>query len=102
MTDAGDYTLTVSNSVGPTNLDTGYFTVSDPTPTFDPPEMMTNGFQLSISSVADLTYVVQTATNLTGANWSPICTNVAPFIYLDDPSNNAARRFYRALYVPTL
>ena len=102
MTDMGDYILTASNSVGPTNWDTGYLTVSDPTATFDPPEMTTNGFQLSLSSVADLTYVVQTATNLTGTNWSPICTNVAPFIYLDDPSNNASRRFYRAVYVPAL
>ena len=59
----------------------------------------TNGaFQLSVSGGLNRTCAVQTSTNL--VDWSPVFTNPAStngtFLFVDLPSTNLARRFYRA------
>jgi len=55
-------------------------------------------FQLRLSSGANRTCVIQTATNLTG--WIPVFTNTTAvdgtFIFTDTASTNSPQRFYRA------
>jgi hypothetical protein len=60
----------------------------------------TNGqFTFALSGSPGASYVVQTSTNLAGADWTPIFTNVSPFVFTD--ANPATpQMFYRAKVQP--
>ena len=64
----------------------------------------TNQFQLKLTGQATLTYVLQSATNLTAGIWTPIATNLLPgngvMTFTDTNAVHFHQRFYRAVLVP--
>src|ERR1035437_1473335 len=68
--------------------------------TLSSPVYTNKQFQLTVSQVSSLTYVVQANTNLSGTNWVALVTNAAPFTFTDTTATNYSQRFYRALYRP--
>jgi len=55
-------------------------------------------FHFTVSGTAGSNYVVQATTNLNPANWIPLITNAAPFLFIE--SNPLPQRFYRSLVLP--
>jgi autotransporter-associated beta strand protein len=93
---AGDYTLVVTNLYGSTTSDVATLTL------LPPPEIIsqftTNGFQLSGVTIPGITYEVQASTNLT--NWTIIFTNRSDtngFLLFNDPTANPIR-FFRLFF----
>lgn len=60
------------------------------------PSVAGGQFGFTVAGSAGLNYIVQTATNLTSANWQPIFTNTAPFPF-GDTNLAAPQKFYRAI-----
>lgn len=54
-------------------------------------------FNFSVNGVPGYQYEVQASTNL--ADWIPLHTNAAPFVFIDSNAGKFKQRFYRALYV---
>jgi hypothetical protein len=44
--------------------------------------------------------VVQTTTNLAAANWIPLTTNAAPFLFIQTNASSFGQRLYRAKIWP--
>jgi hypothetical protein len=68
--------------------------------TLSAPTFPNNQFQITVSQVSNLTYVIQGNTDLSTTNWLDLATNVAPFTFTDSGASNYSVRFYRALYRP--
>jgi hypothetical protein len=78
LTDAGNYLVVITNSAGSTNSANASLTVSQP-PTLSVGPPNTPNIQLSSATIPGLTYVVQSASNLSPpVIWSPLQTNVVP------------------------
>jgi hypothetical protein len=76
--EAGNYLLVITNVAGTTNSATVSLTVSPPPPVAVTPASATS-IQLSSTTIPGLTYVVQSASNLSPpVIWSPLQTNVVP------------------------
>ena len=56
-----------------------------------------NQFQLQLTGLQGWNYVIQATTDLSGANWLPLVTNVSPFTFVVTNANNFASRFFRGV-----
>ncbi|HEY5296526.1 MAG TPA: immunoglobulin domain-containing protein [Verrucomicrobiae bacterium] len=98
-TNAGVYSVIVTNSAGPATSANAILTVS--TGGFTSPQLssfaFSNGvFSLTINGNSGPDYIVQVSTNL--VDWVNIFTNhspTPPFIWTDSDASNFSRRFYR-------
>jgi uncharacterized repeat protein (TIGR03803 family) len=105
MSDAGDYTVVVTNAYGSVTSSMAALTVQLPTPivlTADSNSSFSStGFGFNLSGMAGQTVVIEASTSLT--SWTPLLTNslVTGYFYFHDPdSTNLAQRFYRARLTP--
>jgi len=64
------------------------------------PVVTNKSFQLTVSHVSGLNYIILANTNLSTTNWVALTTNTAPFTITDTAFTNNPQRFYRALYKP--
>jgi len=102
-TNAGTYSVIVSNAVSATNSVYAFLTVSSLAPS--QPQLSglvynnTNGtFSLTVNGDNGPDYVVQASTNLT--DWNSIFTNhspTPPFVWSDPDASNFMQRYYRIL-----
>jgi hypothetical protein len=102
-TNAGIYSLRITNGVGSTVSSNATLTVQSPTITnaiyFVPSGLAlgANGFQIELSGPAGSNFVIQISSNL--EHWVSISTNPAPagsVSYLDVSAKTNPVRFYRA------
>ena len=95
---AGDYTLVVTNVYGSTTSAVATLTLLLP-PAISS-QVTSNGFELSALTIPGITYEVQASTNL--INWTVIFTNRADtngFLLFNDPTSSTAPiRFFRLLF----
>jgi autotransporter-associated beta strand protein len=95
---AGDYTVVVTNIYGSTTSAVATLTLLPP-PAISS-QLTSNGFQLSGLTIPGITYEVQASTNLT--NWTIIFTNRADtngFLLFNDPTSATNPiRFFRLLF----
>jgi hypothetical protein len=98
MTDAGDYTVVVTNVAGSVTSVVAMLTVTNPLPpSLDAPVMASTGFSFQFSVPVGFTYVIWISTNL--QDWTPLATNVAltsSVVFTDPAATNCSQRFYRA------
>jgi hypothetical protein len=98
-TDAGSYTVVVTNAADSAPSAVATLTVIPPTPpSFGSTGMTSNGFAFQLSVPIGSTYVIWTTTNL--QDWTPISTNVAltgSVVVTDPAATNCSRRFYQAM-----
>ena len=98
-TNAGTYSVTVSNVVGSVTSTNALLMVSAGTPAR--PQLSSFGydngtFSLTVNGDTGPDYIVQASTNLT--DWASIFTNhspTPPFIWTDSAASNFSQRFYR-------
>jgi hypothetical protein len=103
MSDAANYSVVITNSVGSTTSSNAPLVVMAPAPAS--PQLLSpafsNGlFTFSVSGVAGPDYLVQASTNL--VDWENVFTNFSPappFLWTDGETN-FDRRFYRVRIVP--
>ena len=103
-TNAGTYSVTVTNSAGSVTSARALLTVSSGS--YSPPQIsnlvFSNGyFNLTINGDAGADYVLQASTNLTV--WDNLFTNHAatpPFGWIDPAGTNFNQRFYRVQIAP--
>ncbi len=55
-------------------------------------------FSFQVTGMPGRKYVVHATSDLT--HWTPLQTNTAPFTFLDQTTDGARQRFYRAIYLP--
>lgn len=67
-------------------------------PFFSSPALTGHQFQFTVNGTTGSNYVVQATTNLTAADWIPLLTNSAPFIFTE--SDQFHQRFYRTMIAP--
>jgi hypothetical protein len=95
---AGNYTITVSNSAGSVTSSAASLTVLPASPaSFSGAQMTPAGFKCQLSVSSGFTYLISASTNL--QDWTPISTNTATSNSLtvtDPTATNYLRRFYRA------
>ena len=101
LTDAGDYSVVVSNALGSIESQAAVLTVNLPPPPQLQPLIWAGGGTLTISwsAISGRTYRAQFASSLNPANWSnlaPDVTATGPTASLADNPNGAPQRFYRA------
>jgi hypothetical protein len=102
-TDAGSYTVLVTNIAGSITSAVATVTVTDPVITLslsDGAGMTPNGFTFQFSVPAGLTYVILASTNC--QDWTPIFTNVAvtgSADFTDTAATNYNTRLYRLMVV---
>ena len=95
MSDAGDYTVVVTNTYGSVTSSVAALTVQGSG------SFISNGFGFDLSGMAGQTVVIEASTNLT--SWTPLLTNsllTGCFHFNDSDSTNCAQRFYRARLTP--
>ncbi|MBI4324289.1 MAG: immunoglobulin domain-containing protein [Chloroflexi bacterium] len=101
MSDAGDYTVVVTNTYGSVTSSVAALTVQLPTPILTADGSGTNGFGFNLRGMAGQTVVIDASANLT--SWTPLLTNsllTGDFYFNDPGSTNTAQRFYRARLTP--
>jgi Immunoglobulin domain len=98
--DAGNYIVVATNSSGSVTSAVAVLTILTSQATLSSSVYTNNQFQLTVSQVTNLTYIIQGNTNLSTTNWISLATNVAPFTFTDALASNYVTRFYRALYRP--
>lgn len=97
---AGAYSVQVSNNAGMTNSATAQLTVfTNPAPNISKAAKTVNGhFAFEVDGVPGAKYVVQASSDL--KTWTPIHTNTAPFSFTDSNSTSFNQRYYRSFYKP--
>jgi len=98
--DAGGYTVVVTNSSGSVTSLVATLTVGPAAKLEAPAFSMDSGLQFTVSGAFSHNYVVQANFDLTSTNWISLLTNAAPFVFTDPMPSDVSRRFYRALYAP--
>jgi hypothetical protein len=65
-----------------------------------PPQIVAGGSQVqfSVAGVPGYRYAVEGSADL--VNWTPISTNISPFIFSDEISSTGGQRFYRSAFRP--
>ena len=96
----GNYTVVASNSSGSVTSTVAVLTVLISQATLSGPLVTNKTFQLKVSQVSSLNYIIQANTNLGTTNWVAVATNAAPFTFTDTALTNYAQRFFRAVYKP--
>jgi hypothetical protein len=98
-TDAGSYTVVVTNAADSVTSEVATLTVIPPTPpSFGSARMTPNGFEFQLSVPIGSIYVILASTNL--QDWTPISTNVAltaTVLVTDTEATNHSTRFYRVV-----
>jgi hypothetical protein len=98
-TNAGSYTVVVTNAADSVTSEVATLTVIPPAPpSLGAPGMTTNGFTFQLSVSVGQTYVILVTTNF--QDWTPIFTDVAltnSVVFTDPAATNSSRRFYRAM-----
>jgi hypothetical protein len=99
-TQAGSYSVTVTNLAGLTNSSVVVLSVyASASPTLSGTGYLTNGqFHFSLSGVPGYNYAVFGSSNL--SDWTLLQTNTSPFIFIDTNAAAFPGRFYRAQYLP--
>jgi hypothetical protein len=97
---AANYTVVASNASGSVTSQVALLTVLTSQATLSGPAVTNNSFQMTVSQVSGLNYIIQGNTNLSTTNWVSIVTNTAPFTLTDTGFTNHPQRFYRAIYKP--
>lgn len=97
---AANYTVVATNTSGSVTSVVAVLTVLTSEATLSGPIVTNNTFQLTVSLVSGLNYIIQANTNLSTTNWISIATNTAPFTLTDTAFTNNPQRFYRAIYKP--
>jgi subtilisin family serine protease len=103
--DAGDYSVVVSNVLGTATSTTAALTVTPPPPPriFGLSSAGGGCVSLNWSAISGRTYRVQFKPSLTNANWTPLTPDVtaagATASFVDQP-NGAPQRFYRVVLLP--
>ncbi|MDB6124071.1 MAG: Immunoglobulin I-set domain protein [Pedosphaera sp.] len=95
---AGNYTVLVSNGAGNVPSATAQLIVHTPQVQFGPVTLLTNGqVQVTFSGVLGTEYLIEASTNLT--NWKPIDVlydGANPVTFIDPDANQYTNRYYRA------
>ena len=100
-TQAGAYTVVVTNNAGSITSAVATLTVTNPIVTlslFGGGGLTPNGFTFQLSVPVGITYVILASTDL--QTWTPIATNVATngnVVFTDTAATNYPCRFYRAM-----
>jgi len=97
---AANYTVVASNASGSVTSQVAVLTVLTSQATLSGPVVTNNSFQMSVSQVSGLSYIIQGNTNLSTTNWISLATNTAPFTFTDTAFTNNPQRFYRGIYKP--
>jgi len=63
--------------------------------TFSSLQFTNNQFQFTVNGTTGSNYVVEVTTNLSPANWVPVITNAAPFVFIQSNTPSSAPQFYR-------
>ena len=97
---AGAYSVQVSNNAGATNSATAQVTVfTNTAPIISNAVKTVNGqFGFQVDGVPGAQYVVQATSDL--KTWTSIQTNTAPFSFTDSNSASFNQRYYRSFYKP--
>jgi hypothetical protein len=101
MSQAGSYTVVVTNLAGSVTSTQAILTVTNPVITLSQPggtTMTSTGYTFQISVPVGVTYVVLASTNL--LNWVPIATNVAASASVaitDASATNYSNRYYEVM-----
>ena len=98
--DAANYTVVACNTSGSVTSQVAVLTVLTSQATLSGPLVTNNTFQMAVSEVSGLDYIIQGNTNLNTTNWVAFTTNTAPFTFTDTAFTNNPQRFYRAIYRP--
>jgi hypothetical protein len=100
ITNAGYYEVVVANFGGSVISQFASLSVyTDATPVISGALNATNGqFQLNISGVTGLNYILQASTNL--VDWVPLGTNISPFSFEETNMPAYPQRFYRSVFIP--
>jgi autotransporter-associated beta strand protein len=99
MSQAGSYSVLITNIAGSTNSQTAILAVyPSAAPTLNAPIFQATQFQFALTGVPGFKYAIWVSTNLT--DWDPLQTNLSPFIFTDTTSALFPARYYRAQYVP--
>ena len=95
---AGAYSVQVSNNAGATNSATAQVTVfTNTAPIISNAAKTVNGqFGFQVDGVPGAQYVVQASSDL--KTWTSIQTNTAPFSFSDSNSASFNQRYYRSFY----
>jgi hypothetical protein len=113
-TQAGNYSVIVSNKAGSTNSTPAFLTVESTTPAQVEPQLIVappaaaailtsvakaNGqFGFQVIGTEGSNYVVQASVDL--KNWVSVQTNTSPFLFTDPQTGDFNQRFYRAYPSP--
>jgi pectate lyase len=103
-TNAGMYSVLITNTAGPVSSMNASLTLSSTGPTapqLSAPAYSNGAFSLSVNGDAGHDYILQASSNLT--DWQNIFTNSSatpPFIWNDTGAGNFSRRFYRVQVSP--
>jgi hypothetical protein len=95
-TDAGGYTVVITNFAG--SVTSAVATLTVIAPSLYAAAMTSNGFIFQLSVPVGHTYVILASTNL--QDWTPLSTNVAltaSAVFTDAAATNCDRRFYRVM-----
>ncbi len=99
-TNAGTYSVAVTNVAGSTNSRLAVLSVyASAAPNLTGVGYVANGqFQFSLAGVPGYSYAVSCSTNL--SDWTLLQTNTSPFTFIDTNAAAFPDRFYRAQYLP--
>jgi hypothetical protein len=103
-TNAGAYSVVVTNVAGSTTSPNAFLTLSSSAlsqPQLSGSVYNAGTFSLTVSGDAGPDYIVQASTNLT--DWTSIFTNhspTPPFVWTDTGASNFSQQFYRIQLAP--
>lgn len=96
---AGDYTVTVSNTKGSvTSTPAALIVSSTPAALLASAGRTNKQFAFDVVGVAGAKYIVQCSTDM--VNWTPVSTNTAPFSFTDTSTEAVPGKFFRTVYKP--
>jgi len=90
---AGNYDVVASNASGSVTSQVAVLTVLTSQATLSGPLVTNNTFQMSVSQVSGLSYIIQGNTNLSTTNWLSLATNTAPLPSRTRPSRTIRSGF---------
>lgn len=90
--------LTVTNASGCTTTNSLTVAITAVSaPTLGAPTASGNQIQFTVTGTTGASYIIQSITNLTDTNWTPVSTNATPFTYTDTNTSAYSQRFYRVV-----
>ena len=96
--DAGNYIVVVTNLYGSvTSAPANLAVYTNPTPIMTNVSSGSGNFCFGVSGISGLSYSVQASTNL--IDWTPLQTNVSPFLFTDTNTAVFPQRFFRSVFI---